>query len=129
MENSQLLCTFSKKKNLNNIVSEIREMYKSVNKLFILENAESSSEIYCTYNVFKNEIKEKSFLRNTISIHRNKDTNTLYTINSINELVMLLNDGNKDINFKINWNNYRNMLIVTNENGLKKIPTKIFKII
>lgn len=130
MENSQLLCTFTKKKHINETVAEIKNIYNSVNKLFILENTDSSSsEVYCTYNVLISEIKDKSFLKNTISIHRNKATNTLYTINSINELVMLLNDGNKDKNFKINWENYKNTLIVTNENGLKKISTKLLKII
>lgn len=62
-------------------------------------------------------------------MHRNKNTNTLYTINAVNEVVLLLNDGERDNNFKINWEHYKNMLMVTNETGLKKIPTKVFKIV
>ena len=89
---------------------------------------ENDTELLCTYNVLSSELKEKSFLRNTISVHRNKTTNTLYTINAVNEIVLLLNDGEKNINFKINWENYKNMILVTNEDGLKKIPTKVFKI-
>lgn len=100
-----------------------------MSKIFVLQNSDEENELYCTYNVFTTELKQKSFMKNTISIHRNKDTNTLYTINAVNELVMLLNDGDKDSSFKISWENYKNMIVTTNEDGLKKIPTKIFKVI
>lgn len=129
MENTQLLCTFSRKKLVDETLSTIKQTYKSVSKVFILENIENDHEVLCTYNVLSSELKEKSFLRNTISVHRNKNTNTLYTINAVNEVVLLLNDGERDNNFKINWEHYKNMLMVTNETGLKKIPTKVFKIV
>lgn len=129
MENSQLLCTFTKKKYVNETTSTIEESYESVSKIFILQNTEDENELYCTYNVESNELREKSFLKNTISVHRNKLTNTLYTINAVNTIVLLLNDGNKDASFKIDWQNYSNSILVTNEDGLKKINTKIFKII
>ena len=67
-------------------------------------------------------------MRNTISIHRKKHTNTLYTINALNEIVSLLNDGVMDADFEVEWENYRNTLLVTDDEGLKKIKTKIFKI-
>lgn len=129
MENTQLLCTFSRKKLVDETLSTIKQTYKSVSKVFILENIKNDHEVLCTYNVLSSELKEKSFLRNTISVHRNKNTNTLYTINAVNEVVLLLNDGERDNNFKINWEHYKNMLMVTNETGLKKIPTKVFKIV
>ena len=70
-------------------------------------------------------------LPNTISLHRKKQTNTLYTINALNNLVQLLNDGEIDPTFPIEWENYRNMLLVTNDSGygLKKIKTKVDKIV
>lgn len=126
---SQLLCTFSKKKIIDDTMNTIKNTYNSVNKIFVLQNCDDSSELYCTYNVESNELKEKQFLKQTISVHRNKSTNTLYTINSVNEMVILLNDGNKDPNFQIDWEKHRNSLLVTNESGLKKINTKVFKIV
>jgi hypothetical protein len=129
MENSQLLCTFAKKRHITETIDSIKETYSTVSKIFVLQNSDEENELYCTYNVFTTELKQKSFMKNTISIHRNKDTNTLYTINAVNELVMLLNDGDKDSSFKISWENYKNMIVTTNEDGLKKIPTKIFKVI
>ena len=65
----------------------------------------------------------------TISIHRKKHTNTLYTINAINELIKSANNGILDKSFKINWENYRNQLLIGSLNGLKVVNTKLFKII
>jgi len=127
MEKTQLLCTFTKRRYVNSLIDEINSAYV-VEKVFVLINCDDDNEFYLTYNVSVEELKEKSFLRNTISVHRNKSTNTLYTINAINSVIMLLNDGVKDINFKIPWENYRNSILVTNEEGFKKINTKIFKI-
>lgn len=129
MENSQLLCTFTKKKYVTETVSTIQETYKSILKIFILQNIADAEELYCTYNADIDELKEKKFLKNTISIHRNKATNTLYSINAINTIILLLNDGNKDSSFKIDWEKYKNTLMVTNESGLNRINTKIYKII
>jgi len=129
MENTQLLCTFTKKKYVSETLSLIENSYETVSKIFILENTDDVNDLYCTYNVENRELQEKSFLRNTISVHRNKSTNTLYTINAVNSIVFLLNDGNRDETFKIDWQKYRNCIMVTNELGLKRINTKIHKIV
>ena len=66
---------------------------------------------------------------NTISLHRKKQSNTLYTINALNEVIRELNNGILDKKFSIPWEDYQNSLLLTNDDGLNKIPTKIFKII
>ena len=65
----------------------------------------------------------------TISLHRKKQSNTLYTINALNEAIRSLNNGVLDKSFAITWENYQNNLLLTNEEGLNIIPTKILKII
>ena len=65
----------------------------------------------------------------TISLHRKKHTNTLYTINALNDLIRELNDGKLDKRFPIEWKNYRNSLLLTGEEGLNKIPTRIYTIV
>tara|TARA_A100001011_G_scaffold399454_1_gene508167 strand:+ start:2299 stop:2559 length:261 start_codon:yes stop_codon:yes gene_type:complete len=65
----------------------------------------------------------------TISLHRKKNTNTLYTINALNDLIRELNGGKLDKSYIVDWNNYRNCLLLTNENGVNKIPTRIYSII
>lgn len=128
MEKTQLLCTFTKKRYTNSILQDIRSAYLSTDKIFILQNCDDENEFYLTYNVIIQELKDKPIIRNTISVHRNKSTNTIYTINAINSLILLLNDGVADSTYKINWDNYKNSILVTNEEGFKKICTKIFKI-
>jgi len=66
---------------------------------------------------------------NTISLHRKKQSNTLYTINALNEVIRSLNGGVLDKRFPIPWEDYQNTLLLTNESGLNKISTKIHKII
>jgi hypothetical protein len=39
------------------------------------------------------------------------------------------NNGVADRNFIVEWNKFRNSIIVTNTMGTKKIPTRIFEII
>ena len=128
MEKTQLLCTFATLDNLSTTLQLIIETYGSVSQIFVLQNTDDENEVYCTYNVEARELKEKHFLKNTISVHRNKCTNTLYTINAINQVVFLLNNGVKDTSFTIDWTKFRNSILVTNENGLRRINTRIYKI-
>ena len=58
-----------------------------------------------------------------------KHSNTLYTINALNECIKNLNNGVLDNKFIVPWENFKNMLMVTNSEGLNKINTRIFKII
>ena len=65
----------------------------------------------------------------TISLHRKKQSNTLYTINALNEVIRSKNNGILDKKFMVDWDEFQNTLLLTNENGLTKIPTKIHSII
>ena len=95
-------------------------------KIYLLENLDNNRQLMLTYNVVKGS---SIHLPQTISLHRKKQTNTLYTINAINEIVILLNDGSMDKNFPIPWENYSNSMLLTGDEGLKVIKTKLFKII
>ena len=68
-------------------------------------------------------------MENTILVHRKKQSNTLYTINALNELVKEENDGVLDKNFMIDWEKFKNSIIVTNTEGTKKISTRVFEVI
>lgn len=129
--NTQLLITFVKSKKLLNMINDITSCYMlAFNKIYILENMEDTNELICSYNI-DGEYKIDKYLipKNTISVHRRKDTNTIYTINALNYVIALHNDGIVDMKFAVPWNTYRNMVLVTNVDGLKKIHTKIHSII
>ena len=124
---NKLFCTFSSQENLEEILSTIQERYKILySKIFVLYS-KSQDEYMCTYNVDFGNVS--TFLDNTILVHRKKESNTLYTINSLNRLIESLNDGVLDTNFKINWNDYQNCILLTKGSELRKVNTKLYKIV
>ena len=127
---TQLLATFTSKVYLDGIVDKIKATYPIVfDKIYVLQNEEKIKELICTYNVDMTQSVDYNSVENTISLHRKKHTNTLYTINALNEVVMNMNNGVKDPNTIVPWENYKNSILVTNADGLNKINTRIFKII
>ena len=126
---TQLLCSFTTKKDLEKTISEIVKSYTIVfNRIYVLQNEDNTNELMCTYNVDTTESVNFNLVKGTISLHRKKHTNTLYTINALNEVIAGLNNGVVDSKFLVPWENYENVLMVTNSDGLNKINTRIFKI-
>ena len=127
---TQLLCTFTTKKELDSIIELIKDSYDiSFKKIYVLQNENDINELICTYNVETTDGVDYNLVAGTISLHRKKHSNTLYTINALNECIKNLNNGVLDAKFPIPWENFKNMLMVTNSEGLNKINTRIYKII
>jgi hypothetical protein len=115
---------------LNETIEEIKGCYTlAFNKIYILENSVNSKELICSYNINLGNELNGDIPLNTISVHRKKETNTIYTINALNYVISLLNDGKVDNKFPVPWTNYKNMILVTNTEGLKKIETKIHSVV
>jgi hypothetical protein len=125
--NNKLFCTFTDPTNLDVLIEDIKAKYSIIyNKMFVLEII-GKEEYVITYNV---EHANVSYIpENTILVHRKKESNTLYTINALNELIKKLNGGVVDTRFAINWNHYKNCILLTQHNELNQLNTKIFKII
>jgi hypothetical protein len=66
-------------------------------------------------------------MANTILVHRKKQSNTLYTINALNQLIKEENGGVLDTNFPLDWEKFKNCIILTGAAGIRKIPTRIFQ--
>ena len=128
---TQLLCTFSTKSELDNTVQKIKDAYNiAFKKIYVFQNEDNVKELICTYNVDLDQGGvDYNAVENTISLHRKKHSNTLYTINALNECIKNLNNGVLDPKFMIPWENFKNTLLVTNAEGLNRIPTRIYKII
>ena len=123
----QLLCTFSNSVQYTDILKEIPQQYKLIdNKIFIFANENNLRELYLTFNVEKNDLNNR--FKGTISIHRKKQTNTLYTLNAMNKLIADENNGVYDKNFQLSWELYKNSIILTNDVGVKIVPLKLFSI-
>ena len=125
--NNKLFCTFTTLEGLEGLVKSLSSKYSIMyNKMFAL-HIKSNDEYVLTYNVDQGNVSE--IPANTILVHRKKETNTLYTINALNELIKSLNGGVVNIKFPINWKHYRNCILLTQHNELKQLNTKIHKII
>ena len=126
---SQLLATFTTKDNLDDTIKKITDAYTIIfSKVYVLQNENIVNELICTYNVDTTNGVDYNKVMGTISLHRKKHSNTLYTINALNECIKNLNNGVMDNKFIVPWENFKNMLMVTNSDGLNKINTRIFKI-
>ena len=127
--NNRLYCTFTTSDEVEHIIDTIQSSYVILfNKIFVLESLDGE-KIMLTYNVDMNNSSSESMVNNTILVHRKKQTNTLYTINALNELIKSLNNGVLDKKFPIEWNNYRNCILLIQAEGFNKIDTKIRDII
>jgi hypothetical protein len=125
---NRLFCSFTPKDKLDQRLAEINSQYKILySKIFVLASPESE-EYMCTYNI-EVEGQETTILGNTILLHRKKETNTLYTINALNTLIMNLNNGIIDNRFPINWAEYRNSMLLTQGNEFRKLNTIVHKIV
>ena len=126
---TQLLCTFTTKDGLQQTLQNIRETYVIVyNYIYILQNKTDLSELYITYNI-NTDYKPTYSLEDTILIHRKKESNTLYTINALNQLVKEENGGILDKSFIVDWAKFKNSIILTNTEGTKRIQTRVFEVI
>ena len=127
--NNKLYCTFTTLDAYEEVANTIQTSYVILfNKLFVLESLDGE-KIMLTYNVDMGNTSRDSILDNTILVHRKKQTNTLYTINALNELIKSLNSGVLDKRFPIEWDNYKNCILLIQTEGFNKIDTKIREII
>ena len=125
--NNKLFCTFTTLDALDDLVKNLTRSYTIMyNKMFVLE-IKNNNEYVVTYNVEQANVA--SIPENTILVHRKKDTNTLYTINALNELIKSLNGGVVDPRYRIEWQHYKNTILLTQQNELRELKTKIYEII
>jgi hypothetical protein len=124
---NKLFCTFTSEEELEMLTKDISNTYTIMyNKIFVLF-IKSTNEYVLTYNVDQGNVN--SIPENTILVHRKKETNSLYTINALNELIKKLNGGVVDVSYKVNWQHYKNCILLTQHNELKQLNTKVHSII
>jgi hypothetical protein len=109
--NNRLLCTFIALEGLDGLINEVSKTYDIMyNKIFVL-HVQNTGEYVITYNIDQGNVN--TIPTNTILVHRKKESNTLYTINALNELIKSLNRGVVDPSFRIDWQHYKNSILLT----------------
>ena len=127
MLNNKLFCTFTSLEDLDILISDLTRAYTIMyNKMFVLY-VKSTDEYVVTYNVEQGNVE--GIPMNTILVHRKKESNVLYTVNALNEVIKRLNNGVVDTNFRVDWQHYRNSILITNQGELKQLNTKVHKIV
>jgi hypothetical protein len=125
---NKLFCTFTSPSAVDETIGTISSKYSILfNKIFVLESPDSD-ELVCTYNIDTGNVSSQP-LPNTILLHRKKESNTLYTINALNTLIKSLNGGVLDTQYRINWYDYKNCILLTTGEDLRRLDTKINKVV
>lgn len=125
---NKLFAVFCTKDKLDETLESIKSAYSILyGKLFVLESADSE-ELLITFNIDPVNSSNR-LLPNCILLHRKKETNTLYTINALNVLIKDLNGGVADSSYKVEWQDFKNTVLLTQGTDLRKLETKIHKII
>ncbi len=120
---TQLVCTFTRKNQIEETIDSITNNFSIMNnKIFIFKSFETREDIILSYNIVMDTYKK--FLPNSIMVHQKKETNTIYTINALNELIMNLNNGILDKKYPIEWQRYKNCALLKNKDGFRVV--KIF---
>ena len=128
MQNNQLLlATFldiqeqnNKKEIINNFIDKLVNEYNiPKEKIFIIKNLTNTKQYIITYIFELNEDEKINFNEispGTVHIHKNRNTNTIYSINALNTLIEQesgLSKGNIDYKtVEIDWSKYINSCIV-----------------
>ena len=118
-----MVCTFTRKHQVERVLDDIKDNFNILNnKVFLFKSLETKEDSILSYNIIMDTYKK--FLPNSIMVHQKKETNTIYTINALNELIMNLNNGVLDKSYNIEWERYRNCALLKNREGFRVV--KIF---
>jgi hypothetical protein len=124
---TQLVCTFVKKYEIEEKLNDILNEFTVLSgKVFLMKSTDLLNELILSYNVLLDS--HKDFLPGSILVHRKKETNTIYTINALNELIMNLNNGVLDKSYQIDWEIYRDKMLIKKPEGLKVIKTEVSRV-
>jgi hypothetical protein len=127
---TQLLCTFTSHDTLAETLATIQDTYTlQFDRVYVLQNVDDAAQLVITYNVTGYLPGNHTPPASTISVHRKKFTNTIYTINAINKLIEEKNGGILDTKYQIDWDSLKNTILVTAYSKLKIIHTKLLRIV
>ena len=120
---NKIFCIFSTLDGWESVIENIKYSSKiSNNKIFVLDL--SDDKVAITYVP-----SQGNKYNNAIIMHRKTQTNTLYTINALNVIIKSKNNGVLDTTYPINWEKYKNMIVMTTNNVVNYIPTQLHKVI
>lgn len=113
----QLLCTFAVKDSLSLTIDYLNTYFKiSNNKIYLYSETDNPNSLILVYNIEEN--LRDGLAKNTILVHRKKHSNTIYTINALNSLIVRINNGILDKSYQVDWEAYSDQLLIIKDNEL-----------
>ncbi len=126
---TRLVITFTDTTIMPTVVETIKKNFTvENNKLYVYKDLSQLDKLLLTYNILvpegatKETFQLNKKVRYTTYIHRRRDTNTIYTINGLNEAIKFLNDGVLDKQYVIDWKVFENKLLLEKNNELNAVP-------
>lgn len=111
---SQLLCTFLNRRDITSTLEDIKKTYTLFNKkIYVFNDKLNKDNYFFIYNIFKSKNINK--IKNTILVHRKHQTNTIYTLNALNKLIMDDNNGVLDKQKVLEWELYKDCIILSSD--------------
>ena len=127
-----LLASFLPSSDSEEVLKEVEFIANNLdltnNLIFLLIQKTDPERAFLTYNAITERGKRFHPSLFTMRVHRKKQTNTLYTINALNQAIAAEHDGKTGRDLKLNWENYANSLLLTTEKKLQVHPIEVVKI-
>jgi hypothetical protein len=127
-----LLASFIPTDDEEKILAEVEHIAATVNLtnnlIFLLGMPDDPDRRIITYNAFLERGKPLNSRLFTMRVHRKKNSNTLYTINALNKAVALEHDGQTGRHLKLDWENYKNSIMLLTGNELKVYNVEVVRI-
>ena len=127
-----LLASFITTEDDDAILAEVNHIVENIeitnSYIFLLGDEENPENKIITYNAIVDRGKSFNSRLYTIRVHRKKQTNTLYTINALNLAVAAEHDGQTGKHLKLNWEEYKDSILLTAGKELKVHPVRVLKI-
>lgn len=117
-----LLASFLRPEYLDSFLNKIKKKFDIKKEQIFFFKIEDGSYLltYKVYVDFENKIDIKKELPKTIQIHKKGDT--IFTINALNKLIEKESGLNGNVNYKeykINWDDYKNKMILLKNDNLE----------
>mgnify|MGYP003658926981 CR=1 FL=1 len=127
-----LLASFLKTTDEDAIMAEVNHIVENIeitnSFIFLLDDEQNPENKILTYNAIVEKGKSFNSRLYTIRVHRKKQTNTLYTINALNQAVAAQHDGQTGKHLKLDWDQYKDSLLLTSGSELRVHPVQVAKI-
>ena len=127
-----LLASFITTESEDEVMVEVEKIIETLeltnNLIFLLQDIANPEKKILTYNVVPTKGRSYNQRLFTMRVHRKKQTNSLYTINALNLAVAKENNGQVGKHLKLDWENYRNSIMLSIKGELKIISVDVVKI-